>query len=504
MNRTDPLDHSWLRRRRRSLLAVTASIVAAQSVVLPVAWPHLSDTAVAAVDDLSGVWSGAGPWTSSTPGGIGVTATSVAVPTGGAFAFNGTQTLQSPFNGLPDPFPYAADYVPDHESFAFTTSWGPTITDRGTLRFTFSEPVVDPILHLDRLGGSTTGSDGIIRSNGAVLEVTTPGATFSKIAGVDHLQVDATTIRRPVEVVSNLSTSSCSADRTLGTACGSVQINGTFTELEFDWYGSGTSAPAADGIEITWELFGVPEISLTKTSDAVDPLLDGDVVTYRIEVENTATAAVQDIEIDDVLPPGLVYEPESTVVEYTNTVATDTILFSDTFESGSTAPWFIDNNGDGADVTVTPDQGSQRLLLRDNDIGVWRSVPSLVSYDAVELNFDFRRFSWESTEQVDIYVRADVTGESTTNANCSTDAAWVPIGSITRLQTTDPDYSSATYVIPSAFQTSTAGARVLYDTVAEAVGIDRAAPLFVHGVTNDGRGPAPDGRLRRFGLSRSL
>lgn len=30
--------------------------------------------------------------------------------------------------------------------------------------------------------------------------------------------------------------------------------------------------------------------------------------------------------------------------------------------------------------------------------------------------------------------------------------------------------------------------------------VDLDVPLFVHGVTNDGRGPAPDARLRRFGL----
>ena len=30
--------------------------------------------------------------------------------------------------------------------------------------------------------------------------------------------------------------------------------------------------------------------------------------------------------------------------------------------------------------------------------------------------------------------------------------------------------------------------------------VELDVPLFVHGVTNDGRGPAPDGRLRRFGL----
>ena len=463
------------------VLGTAVAVVALQSVVLPMSVERFDDVALALENDLTGVWSGNGPWSATTPGGITATATSVAVPTGGSFAFSGTQTLQSAFNGLPDPFPYSADYVPDHESFAFVTSWGPTITERGTLLFSFSEPVVDPILHLDRLGGSSTDTNGVTRSNGAVFEIVTPGATLTKLAGVDQLVVDATTFRRALETISSTSSSSCAADRTLGTACGSIQIAGTYTELEFEWFGSGPVAPAADGIEFTWELAGVPEISLTKTSDATAPLLDGDVVTYTIDIENIATAPALDIELADILPAGLVYEPESTVAVYTNTVATDTVLFSSDFEAGI-VPWFVDNNGDATDVIVTPDLGSNRLLLRDNDIGAWRSVPDLTPYDTAELTFDFRRVSWENTEQVDIYVRADVAGESVTNANCNTDAAWTSIGSITRLQATDPTYQSATFVIPEAFRTATAGICLFTNGVMSA-----ADEIYFDNITLTGR-----------------
>ena len=85
----------------------------------------------------------------------------------------------------------------------------------------FSRPVNNPILHVDRLGGWAGGS-----TNGVLITLTS-GQTVTRLSGVGHFLASGNTISQTVVAQPSVSTGECSTDRAVGTACGSVQINGT-------------------------------------------------------------------------------------------------------------------------------------------------------------------------------------------------------------------------------------------------------------------------------------
>lgn len=112
---------------------------------------------------------------------------------------------------------------------SLAVSWNPTNTaDTSTITISFSQAVVNPIIHLDRLGELS----GLL-TNSALLTLLTPGATLDKVSGPLHFLVDssARTITRPTGLV--LSGTESSLRNTAGTAAGSVRVGGTFTSLSF-------------------------------------------------------------------------------------------------------------------------------------------------------------------------------------------------------------------------------------------------------------------------------
>ncbi len=115
-----------------------------------------------------------------------------------------------------------------------------------TVTITFSQAVVNPILHIDRLGGF-----GNNISNSSLWTIDTAGATLTKLSGVSHLDVTSTSFSR----TGNLSTtgSEANADSTQGTAGGSIQVNGTYTSLTFSVSCLGVEGAGADGVEIAIE-----------------------------------------------------------------------------------------------------------------------------------------------------------------------------------------------------------------------------------------------------------
>lgn len=68
--------------------------------------------------------------------------------------------------------------------------------NNGTITFTFSRPVDNPILHIDRIGGVSSGG----LSGSALLTLTTSGLTITKLSGPNHFEVTATTIQRTPNV----------------------------------------------------------------------------------------------------------------------------------------------------------------------------------------------------------------------------------------------------------------------------------------------------------------
>ncbi|MEL6788115.1 MAG: DUF4347 domain-containing protein, partial [Cyanobacteria bacterium J06607_15] len=212
----------------------------------------------------TGTWNISGSTASTTTAGI---TTTVEFTPGTGTSFTGLS------NGTFNNIAVFSNSAQNNDSLQLVYTWDTTPEPRstppqpqaaddtgtGTITITFSQPVTDPIINLDRLGGNS-GIDPDINivgdeeslSNGARWTLTTPGASLAKVSGVDHLDVTPTTIERTpnVNLVYEEGTSESGFDNTRNTAGGSVRVNGTFSTLTFDLTGVGAEGGAADGIEL--------------------------------------------------------------------------------------------------------------------------------------------------------------------------------------------------------------------------------------------------------------
>ncbi|MCB1753432.1 MAG: DUF4347 domain-containing protein, partial [Gammaproteobacteria bacterium] len=223
---------------------------------------------ILAADVLTSSWSGSGsgPFTSTTSAGdpVGISI-SFATPAGTSVSSSGTGTMTS------SAF-FSNASVQSHSSLDVTLTWDTTSEggenrasdDAGTITVTvtFDTAVTDPILHIDRLGGS-----GGTLSNSTEWTVTTAGVTLTKLDGVGHLQVESDKFYRTPDV--STSGTEASSNSATGTAAGSIQINGTFTTLTFDVTGIGVEGAGADAVEMVWEA-SVPDNSAPVLSGAND------------------------------------------------------------------------------------------------------------------------------------------------------------------------------------------------------------------------------------------
>ncbi|BFM07277.1 hypothetical protein R50071_24810 [Halioxenophilus aromaticivorans] len=126
----------------------------------------------------------------------------------------------------------------------------PASSDAGTITVTinFDSEVVDPVIHIDRLGG-VAGST----SNSSLWTVTTAGATLTRLSGSEHFDVTSNSFQRtPGDSTSN--NSEASFNRNDGTAAGSLQVNGTYTSLTFTVTGTGPEGAGGDGLELAFQL----------------------------------------------------------------------------------------------------------------------------------------------------------------------------------------------------------------------------------------------------------
>ena len=155
---------------------------------------------------------------------------------------------------------------------ATSTALPPAVGDGGnaTLTITFSQPVTDPIIHLDRLGGNMAfdpnnlvAGDEVSQSNSTLFTLTTPGATLTDLSvptNVPHFEVTATTIQRtPNQAMVFSPSAEAGISGTNSTAAGSVRVNGTFTSITFVLSGVGVEGAGGDGIEIGLSLDAPPD-----------------------------------------------------------------------------------------------------------------------------------------------------------------------------------------------------------------------------------------------------
>lgn len=204
-------------------------------------------------------WTAASPHTSTTTNGVVVRATSTTAVTGVVTgAMNTTNFWTDSFATVP------TASIPGAQSFEFLA----TAVTTQTVTFTFSEPVDNPILHIDRMGGTTGGLTNstnwqLSASNLGVL----PSAT--RLSGNQQFRVTGTSFFRPNGVTAGAtgcSAASAAAATDDGTnACGSVRYNGTgITSLSFTVTFLGPPA-AGDGLEMVWSIGG-SQIAITKQS----------------------------------------------------------------------------------------------------------------------------------------------------------------------------------------------------------------------------------------------
>ncbi len=116
-------------------------------------------------------------------------------------------------------------------------------TGRGRLSLTFSQPVVNPVFSFAGWGGSASGVSW------SEMRILTPGVTMSKLSGTNILvSADGTY----VEDNGQSSSTRCNASTSGSSAvCGSLQLNGTITTVEFELF---QQTSGGTGNEDTWNL----------------------------------------------------------------------------------------------------------------------------------------------------------------------------------------------------------------------------------------------------------
>ncbi|MEW6477896.1 MAG: DUF4347 domain-containing protein, partial [Pseudomonadota bacterium] len=120
-------------------------------------------------------------------------------------------------------------------SLTFQYNWDSTPEGGGTLAstgggtalmtITFSQPVTNPVLHLDRIGGTGGGVH-----NGMTFTMQKSGLSLVRLSGTDHFSVVGGNVIRNSQVgaaVGTGYTAESSTNINLGTAAGSVLVNGT-------------------------------------------------------------------------------------------------------------------------------------------------------------------------------------------------------------------------------------------------------------------------------------
>jgi uncharacterized delta-60 repeat protein/uncharacterized repeat protein (TIGR02543 family) len=108
---------------------------------------------------------------------------------------------------------------------------GALCTNRGTVTVTFSDVVTNPIISLAAIGGAWTKGTGWTE-----LDVTTPGATLTKLSGTNIQVINGTHIE-PVTKNPNIECDKVGNPAPYGqtatAACGSIQVNGSFSSVTF-------------------------------------------------------------------------------------------------------------------------------------------------------------------------------------------------------------------------------------------------------------------------------
>jgi uncharacterized repeat protein (TIGR01451 family) len=204
--------------------------------------------------ETTGTWSTSG--SSGTAPVLGITVSQSGTLDGSAYTnqnFNSGSYWTNPYpGGSPSGGP----------GLWFTTPTDPNATR--TVTVTFSKPVDNPVLHVNKIGGYArqNGSSQAV-SNTSVWTLSgsqsqSGSVSFSRLSGNPQFEVGSNYFQRIPNVSGVSETADCTANAS-GTGCGSVQINGTgITRLTFTVTSAGATLNNArlDGLSMRWSFVG--------------------------------------------------------------------------------------------------------------------------------------------------------------------------------------------------------------------------------------------------------
>ncbi|WGK65037.1 Ig-like domain-containing protein [Croceiramulus getboli] len=224
----------------------------------------------------------------------------------------------------------------------------------GTFTLVFSRPVVDPVIHIDRLGGNGASEPQWRFSNSAKLKLITPGAVLQRLAGTPNFNVeDNAFFRTPDEMISR-NNDEASLNSSKGTAAGSVQVSGEYTELVFEWNGIGVEGAGSDCVEFIIDACAennVPqaqddEVTTTENTFITIDVTDND--DFGLDGPSTGTIALGDQPTNGtvvVSDDGTPNDPTDDMIIYTP---------NPDFNGTDTFTYLIeDADGDTSEATVT-------------------------------------------------------------------------------------------------------------------------------------------------------
>ncbi len=354
---------------------IVDDVVGSQTVPL---WT--TPTEVNAAGTSAGPSYRSGDWTGNDAGTGPITVSAGASDLTNTATFTSTPTgAMGVVDGYADPYGLGSPVLAP--SFEFTYVWdsapeagtAPATDDAGTmvLTFTFSEPVVDPVLHLDRLGGS--GSINNVGEMNSTRLTLLDGLTLTELAGVGHFETNDTQIWRSLGIPATAAASlECTTDTFDGTACGTVQINGTVSEVRFllEPMPGSIEGAGGDAFEVVWDVRPQSDLAVTKTASDIIHVA-GDTYRYTVTAINNGPNTEYDAVVTETLPAGVTYVSASSS--------------TGTFD-GST--WSIGTMASGATETLTIDMSVPAAVAEsmfENVVGIAgeNSDPDLANNGAV-------------------------------------------------------------------------------------------------------------------------
>ncbi|SFZ93914.1 gliding motility-associated C-terminal domain-containing protein [Flaviramulus basaltis] len=270
---------------------------------------------------------------------------------------------------------YSSNIVVNEPALGVYLDYNGTNGGVGVLTFTFSREVENPIIHIDKIGGYSG-----FASNSVLLRLIDSNLSLTKLSANDlHFEVTSNTITRTPGASS--STTECGLPSE-GSAAGSVQINGVFKEVSFQFELNGEDG-IGDLIEIIWELAScdfdqdgiIDKVDLDDDNDGIldtvelngNPLLDTDsdglIDSLDLDSDNDGCFDVTEAGFQDP-------DANGTLGDLPDIVDSDGLIINEL--DGYTAPLDVDANSvfdfqeDNRPLIITQPINSFTICEQDN------------------------------------------------------------------------------------------------------------------------------------------